>query len=144
MKKWMVAFVLVVAASVANAQEIGFRFGDVTGGNFALDAVFGLGELSRIHADASFGGGGLGVDALWDFVYLPIDKGGLNWYAGFGPGVYLGNTFGFYGLGELGIEYRFSEAPVSLSVDWRPRLAFTNNAGAYFGGYGLNIRYILK
>lgn len=143
MKKWIVGFVLVAAVSVANAQEIGVRFGDVTGGRVALDAVFSTSKFSRIHADASFGYGGLGVDALWDFIYKPIDNGGLNWYAGVGPGMYINDPFWLYVVGELGVEYRFSEAPVSLSVDWRPTVSIIQTTDMYFGRYGLNIRYIL-
>ena len=56
--------VLVGFALSVNAQELGVRFGNVTGGDVALDAVFSAGEFSRIHANVSFGNDIVGIDAL--------------------------------------------------------------------------------
>ena len=56
---------LILGASVCSAQEIGARWGDVTGGDWAVDMVLGTAQFNRIHADISFGNG-VGVDLLWD------------------------------------------------------------------------------
>jgi hypothetical protein len=56
-------FLLQCMVIAGNAQEIGVRFGDVSGGNVAVDAVFGTSKFSRIHADASFGDG-FAIDLL--------------------------------------------------------------------------------
>lgn len=129
---------------MTQAQEIGVRLGDVTGGNVAVDGVFSTSEFSRIHADVSFGNGGLGVDALWDFIYKPMGEDGFNWYAGVGPTVFLGDPFILAAAGELGIEYRFADAPVSLSVDWRPTLTLVETTDMFFDRFGFNIRYIIN
>ena len=66
MKKLFVVVAFLSFGYFANAQEVGIRFGDVTGNNdVAVDAVFSTGQFSRIHADVSFGDG-VGVEALWD------------------------------------------------------------------------------
>lgn len=67
----------------ANAQEVGFRFGNVNGNNVALDGIFSLGKYSRVHGDMSFGKGGVGIDLLWNPIYRPIpDVPELNYYLG--------------------------------------------------------------
>ena len=83
-----VTLVLIVGGLLTtNAQELGLRFGDVSGGNVAIDAIFSTGEFNRLHADVSFGNG-VGADLLWDFFYRPLGGEAFNWYMGVGP--YLG------------------------------------------------------
>ena len=134
--------VMMLFASVTSAQtEIGARFGDVTGGNVAVDGIISLGSWSRIHGDISFGNNGVGVDLLWDFIYKPLNGESLNWYAGVGPFIQIDDPFGLGVVGELGLEYRFN-FPVSVSVDWRPSFRIIENTDFSAGGFGLNIRYI--
>ena len=66
MKKttFVICFLLTITIA-AGAQEIGVRFGDISGGNVALDAVFSTAKYSRIHADLSFGDG-IAIDLIWD------------------------------------------------------------------------------
>ena len=80
----------------------------------------------------------------------------LNWYFGGGASAFFwrfdngflnddsGNTsVGI--LGTLGLDYKFANAPVNLSVDWMP-VFFVNGYGNGFGGgYGaLSVRYVLN
>ena len=152
MKKILfIVAVLIVSISVSNAQELGIRFGDVSGGSVAVDGVFSTGEFSRIHADISFGDG-VGADVLWDFLYQPLGDD-FNWYVGVGP--YLGifdtnndkedgddTEFNLGVVGEIGIEYRFNGVPISLSVDYRPQFEIVDETSFHWGGYGFNVRYI--
>ena len=67
---------LILGASVCSAQEIGARWGDVTGGDWAVDMVLGTAKFNRIHADVSFGNG-VGIDLLWDLLYRPLGEEAL-------------------------------------------------------------------
>ncbi len=125
----------------ANAQELGVRFGDVSGGNVAIDGIFSTGDFSRLHGDISFGDG-VGVDLLWDFIYRPLGDEAFNWYMGAGAYMWLNDPFWFGAIGELGLEYQFNTIPVSLSIDWRPGLRIVDTIKHDFGGFGLNIRYV--
>lgn len=71
---------------------------------------------------------------------------GLKWYVG--PGAHIG----FYGShdgdgvfvgidGVLGLDYKFSGAPINLCVDWQPVIEFGDDRGFYAGWGGLGIRY---
>ena len=70
----LVLFLVTASFYQANAQELGLRFGNFNGNNVAVDGVFALGEFSRVHADVSFGGNGVGIDALWNPIYRPVNS----------------------------------------------------------------------
>jgi hypothetical protein len=143
MRKIFLVFVLFCASQFVSAQEIGFRLGDVAGGNdAAVDGVFSLGKFSRIHADISFGNGGVGIDALWDFLYKPVDGESLKWYLGVGPSMNINDNFLLGASGEIGLEYRFQEVPIALGLDWRPTLWIVEETDFHAGGFGFNARYI--
>jgi len=135
----LIAFFMLV--TVSNAQEVGIRFGIISGGNVAVDGVFAIGDWSRIHADVSFGNG-VGVDAIWDFLYKPLSGEAFYWYAGVGAFTFLGDPFSLGATGELGLEYRFNKVPISLSADWRPYFTIVENTDFDAGNFGINVRYI--
>jgi hypothetical protein len=124
------------------AQELGLRFGDVLGNNVAIDGVFALGEFSRVHGDLSFGDRGVGIEALWNFIYRPLGEEAFHWYAGVGPSLLIGDPFVLGVSGEIGLEYTFREVPISLSLDWRPRIDIVETTDFRPGGFGLNVRYV--
>ncbi len=140
MKKLTLIAAFMMITTIASAQEVGARWGDVTGGDVAVDAVFSLGKFSRVHGDISFGNG-VGVDLLWNFIYRPLGGEALNWYAGVGPYAVFDDPFTLGIVGELGLEYRF-KFPISVSADWRPSFRIIDNTDFHAGGFGLNVRYI--
>lgn len=140
----LVAILAIVMGGVisSNAQEIGIRFGDVSGGNVAIDGIFSTGEFSRIHADVSFGDG-VGIDAIWDFLYRPLGSEAFNWYVGVGPYMVIDDPFWFGAAGEIGLEYRFVSVPIAIGMDWRPELSIVEKTDLHAGGFGFNIRYVI-
>jgi len=147
MKKGFKQFLMVIAivtcgVLTSNAQEVGVRFGGTNGaGGAAIDGIFGLGQFSRIHADLGFYKGGVGIDAIWDFLHKPLGNESFNWYVGVGPSTYIGDDFQIGASGEIGIDYYFNSVPISLGLDWRPTLWITDTR---FGAdsFGLNVRYV--
>ena len=139
MKKLIIGLLLASTMSLS-AQELGIRFGNFTNNNVAIDGVFELGQFSRVHANVSFGDG-VGIDALWDFLYKPLDGESLYWYAGFGPSIYFGDDF-FLGVsGEIGLEYAFNEVPIVIGLDYRPTFWIVEETSFSADGFGLNVRY---
>lgn len=134
-----VSFVAITFLSSAQIFEIGARFGETLGNNVAIDGIMSVGKYSRIHADVSFGNG-IGVEALYDFLYKPVPDTPLNWYMGVGPAVLLGDTFVLGGAGEIGLEYRF-DFPMVIGLDWRPTLVLVENTDFVVDSFGLNLRY---
>lgn len=136
--------VLLIAFSAicfTNAQELGVRFGNVSGGNVAIDAVFSTGDFSRLHADVSFGNG-VGIDLLWDFLYKPLGDEAFNWYAGVGPYTFIGDNFQLGAIGEIGLEYHFNGVPLAIGGDWRPFFRLIDNTDFGWEGFGFNVRWV--
>lgn len=92
-------------------------------------------------------------------IHTPIeDVEGLKWYAGGGASAifnlynsayYASENYGNLNLGimgALGLDYKFADYPINLSIDWVP--TFVLGTSAYDGfraGYGaLSARYTLK
>ena len=152
MKIALVAILFLGIALSSNAQELGIRTGVNWGNHAAIDAIFGAGKYSRIHADLSFGSG-VSAEALWDFVYRPLGSEGIHWYAGVGLSTFFGSTnnsdnttdnsnFQLGIPGEIGLEYRFKKAPLALGLDWRPVFVIVQNTSFSAGEFGLNFRYV--
>ncbi len=139
-KLLLIALVIITSYSYGNAQELGVRLGDVSGGNVAIDAIFSTGQFNRVHADASFGNG-LAVDVIWDFLYRPIGDEPFNWYVGVGPYAVIGDPFWLGAVGEVGLEYRFNTVPIVIGADWRPSLSIVETTDLHFNGFGFNVRY---
>jgi hypothetical protein len=141
MKKILFTLLVMVGFFQFNqAQEIGIRFGDAVGGNYAVDGVISLAGFSRIHADVSFGDG-VGVEALWDFIYKPL--GEFNWYVGVGAFAFLGDPFQLGVSGELGLEYHF-DFPLAIGADWRPSFRIVDDTHFSAKGFGVNVRYVIN
>ena len=141
MKKPIVAlFSMVILAGFVHAQEIGVRFGDIVGNNVAVDAVFGS-KSHRIHADVSFGKG-VGVEALIDFVVLPLKGEAFHYYMGIGAFTWIGDPFRLGVSGELGLEYRFNSVPIALGLDWRPALRLIDETKFLVDRFGFNVRFV--
>lgn len=141
MKKLLLVVTIILASySFINAQELGIRLGDVSGGNVAIDAIFSTGQFNRVHADASFGNG-FAIDVIWDFIYRPIGDEPFNWYVGVGPYAVIGDPFWLGAVGEIGLEYRFNTVPIVIGADWRPSISIIETTDLHFNGFGLNIRY---
>ena len=144
MRKFIIVLSAVFMLSfTANAQEIGFRGGLMSGNFGALDGVFSF-EGSRIHANLSFGSSGIGVDAFYDFLYGDLGDSPINYYIGLGAGVNIGDPLVLVAAAEFGLEYRFSEVPIVIGADYRPyfTIIHTDGTGAGFDNFGLNVRWV--
>jgi len=125
----------------SQAQEVGLRFGDSNGNNIAVDAIVSLGDFQRIHADVSFGGDGVGLEVLWNPLFRPVGNSDFNWYAGFGPSLFLGDPFTLGAAGEIGIEYAIRDVPITIGADWRPVFVIVEDTSFVPNGFGINIRW---
>ncbi|WP_333809006.1 hypothetical protein [Flavobacterium sp.] len=162
MKKLILsAFMLLGLAFSTQAQDIsknalGLRLGDNDGFGGEISYQRGMGSNNRLEFDLGWRNSEH-VDAfklvgLYQWVWN-ID-GGFNWYAGVGAGIgswsidkKYGDGSGSFVLaaGDIGIEYNFKEAPIQLSLDFRPEIYFGGDYSDFRDGFGpdiaLGIRY---
>lgn len=98
------------------------------------------------------------IGAMYQHHSAITDVAGLKWYVGGGAGAWLwsyddkyfaNENYGGFNIGVmgcLGLDYKFADFPLNLSVDWVPSFILGD---AYYGGFGygygaLSARYTLK
>ncbi len=71
---------------------------------------------------------------------------GLNWYIGGGPGIILASgSLGIQIIGNLGLDYKFKEIPLNVSIDFTPSLSISPSPIQFFPvGFGFAARYVLN
>ena len=127
----------MLSVCALNAQNLGARIGY----GVELSYQHSLGS-NRLELDLGLSDfkGGLGLAGTYQWVN-PIESN-FSWYAGFGGGLGVWEkSFGLAALGQLGIEYNFSNAPLQLSFDWRPGLTIVPDVGFWAKSFGFGIRY---
>lgn len=150
MKKLLViaAALLISISSFAQNYDkaIGLRIGSGVGITYkqflnpgqAIEANLGLNELfSNDNLN-------LVVGANYQF-HFDVNVPGLTLYAGPGAslGLFLGEHNDFLlsidGIG--GIEYKFNNVPIALSLDWKPQLQLISDVHFRATNFGLGVKY---
>lgn len=102
---------------------------------------------------AYFWSRGTRITGLYEFHFDFAGAPGLKWYVG--PGAHVGfyntyydkyypygNSGSYIGIdGVLGLDYKFTGAPINLSLDWQPSFEFGPYRGFVNSWGGLGIRY---
>ena len=127
-------------------QAIGIKF---PGGTSITYKNF-ITETKSIEALMTFWEKGFKLSALYEFNFPIQDVQGLNWYVG--PGVHLGGwknkfkdeqkssaDFGIDGI--IGLDYKFADIPINISLDWQPSITLLGNSDFVPTMGGLAIRY---
>lgn len=156
MKKTILIATVVFMAAVGTTKAqsyrtaLGLRLGDPTGitlqhymsGNSALEGILGFGPYWFT------------LTGLYEY-HKPIASApGLGWFIGFGAHIgsighryyydgdkYYDNGFLFGLDGILGLDYTFAQAPINLSLDWKPAIELSPFAGFVPGEFGFSVRY---
>ncbi|MFT4659968.1 MAG: hypothetical protein ACI8XB_000224 [Patiriisocius sp.] len=155
MKKSLLIVLLIVFAFGAKAQDydmaIGLRLG--LGSGLTFKKVISKNASFEALAEFRYGFNLTGLYEINRYDAFDVDR--LNWY--FGGGAHIGSYRGYrtrrsdfkheselaLGLdGIIGIEYNFVEAPINLSLDWKPTLNFVGYDGLYGDNGSLSVRYI--
>lgn len=160
MKKSLLILLLCISVYVANSQQnknsdiyktaIGLKIypGAITAKHFinTNTAIEGIATLTNRF---------LRITALYEIHNKLGSYESLKWYYGGGAHIGFGGDSFFYsdgtysgdegttiGLdGILGIDYKFKQSPLNLSIDWQPSIVIIGNT--YFMGLsgGVSLRY---
>jgi len=110
-----------------------------------------LTDTRNIEAQATIWNKGFKVSGLYEFNFYSFNNAdGLAWFAG--PGAHIGfwkeqykkdyNSNIDIGIdGIIGLDYKFKDAPVNLSIDWQPSITLIGTAGFAPASGGLAVRY---
>lgn len=144
MKRIYLFFIsFIMFSNLLSSQEIGLRFGEMTGNNVAIEGAISWQE-TRIHSNISFGDT-VGIDFVFNFVFLPVfEIDNFYYYLGIGITSIFGNNFYLGGLGEVGVEYRFVNSPIALGLDYKPAVLVLPKTDYVWTNIGFNIRYVFN
>ncbi len=152
MRKLQLALVIVILTALCNrlsAQDykfgIGLRLSTAPPTlSSSVSAKYFLNDRAAIEGLVAFGNR-FGLGGLLEMHQLIGGIPSLNWfyggggYVGFQAGnVYAGPT------GIVGIDYKFSNAPINLSLDWKPELDIAPAINFIPDAFALSVRFTLK
>jgi hypothetical protein len=156
MKRILLASIIIFIGFSAKAQSIGYDYKTALGVKFYPGAI-SLKSFTRenkaLEGLAYFYTDGVRFTGLYE-IYGDINGApGLKWYVG--PGAHLGfwsdhwkkeNPEADAGIsigidGVVGLDYKFKDVPINLSLDWQPSFSFVGYNYFEGGWGGLGIRY---
>jgi len=152
-KKFFLILLLLLAGSIlfsqrTFAQDYRFALGlrlsnDIPTISNSVSGKYFVTDLNAIEGIVSFGSR-FGIGALLE-LHRPFATPGLSWY--FGGGAYVGwedhDTY-LGPTGVLGLDYKFANVPVNLSLDWKPELDIIPRINFVSEAFAVAIRFVIK
>jgi len=156
MKKLLAVTLFIICAKFSMAQTeqsslyrraIGIKFP----GGFSVTYKQFVTQTNNIEAQATAWNKGFRLSGLYEFNFYSFNTvEGLAWFVG--PGVHLGfwkdqyskdyNSKADFGIdGIIGLDYKFKDLPINVSLDWQPSVTLVGSAGFVPAYGGLGIRY---
>lgn len=74
-------------------------------------------------------------------VHRPFSTEGLQWFYGGGGYVGFGGNTNVGGMGVIGLDYKFSNVPLNLSLDWKPELNIISDINFEPAAIGFSARF---
>jgi len=111
--------------------------------NNSISGKFFATDKTAIEGLISFGSR-FGVGALLE-IHNQFNSPGLSWF--YGGGVYVGFQDGDTYLGPtgiIGLDYKFPNIPVNLSIDWKPELDIIPDINFVPDAFAFTIRFAIK
>lgn len=138
----LVTVISLSASAQAYQKAVGIRLGPnsafITAG---ITGKYFLNEKAAVEAIIGVNNG-LGICGLYE-LHFPIDAvSNLSWFAGAGGYVAFRSSTTFVGgAGIIGLDYKFDEIPLNLSLDWKPELNLISKVAFESSGIGLSARF---
>ena len=110
--------------------------------NNSLSIKYFIDQSNAVEGLLSFGSR-FGIGGLYEKHQLIGGTPAFTFF--YGGGAYLGFESGqtwFGPTGVIGLDYKFPNAPVNLSLDWKPELDFIPNNNFVPDAFGLTARFV--
>lgn len=146
MKKILILFAALTISLSAFSQSYNNAIGVRLGYNADLSFKTFVTNSNFLEVDLFFRpwqSSALGVNAYyaWNFNI----NGGLSWYVGPGLSGMFYDSHAYLGIkGLIGLEYKFANAPIAISLDYAPGIRLFNGATVgdfYTGGLGVKFTF---
>ena len=85
---------------------------------------------------------GIGVCGLYEWHQPITSVEHLQWFAGAGAyAAYRSKTAFIGAAGIVGVDYKFQDIPLNISIDWKPELNIIESVGFEASGVGFSARF---
>ncbi len=143
----IMAFTAQKAAAQDYQHALGVRLGSRNGVNFKTflnpDRALDFNLNFRNYESRK----DVNLQVLYE-IHLPVQNApGLKWYYGAGGSLGSRKYNGMDGDlflsadGVIGLDYKVSQAPINLALDWRPRFVLAPDQDVIGGDFGLAVRF---
>jgi hypothetical protein len=146
MKKILIVVLIFTAFSplLSRAQDyrsaLGIRLSSAPATvNNSVSFRYFLNEKSALEGLVSFDPFAFG--ALYER-FAPTGATGLQWFYGAGAYAAIDDRNAFGAMGVVGLDYRFQNVPINLSIDWKPELNLVTDVGFEAAAVGFTIRFV--
>lgn len=153
MKKILLLLFFVVSLNVvmaqnrtANSTEYKTAIGVKVWNGAGISLKTFITEKNALEFIGYFDRYGTRISGLYEFHGNLSSEGALKWYIG--PGVHVGLYKGITAVGVdgiVGIDYKFTNMPLNLALDWQPTVELgTGSRNGFIGNWGgFAIRFTL-
>ena len=153
MRKISFTIILVTALGICNhlsAQDykvaIGIRLSSAapTLSN-SVSVKYFMNERNALEGLISFGPTRFGIGGLFEIHQLIGNVPAFTWF--YGGGAYVGFQSGNTYLGPtgvIGLDYKFQNAPINLSLDWKPELDIIPGINFVPDAFAVSARFTFK
>ena len=153
MKKVSLLLIAIICVGTASVQAqsyetaIGAKFYTTYGSVGGINIRHMSNANTALEGSLLFYSGGLGLEGLYEYQGPISNADGLNYFVGgggllgFGTGHNSGANFALRLTG--GVDYKFPETPISVSLGLDPFFQLSPSTGSYLA-LGIGLRYILK
>jgi hypothetical protein len=148
MKKLLLLFIVSLTITLTtNAQDngyknaLGVRLGSTVPAIKSGITYKHFLKQNAIEGILSFGDG-VGICGLYE-IHKPLgNTENLQWLVGFGGYLGLNNSTSNVGAaGIIGLDYKFAQIPLNLTLDWKPELNIVSKVGFESSGIGFSARF---
>ena len=141
----LVLFIVASSFFAASAQDykvaLGVRLSSASPTlSNAITLKYNMTQQHSLEGIVSFGSR-FGLGALYEINKMTTVQG-LNWF--YGGGAYVGFEDGDTYLGPtgiIGLDYKFPNIPLNLSLDWKPELDFIPSINFVPDAFGFSARF---
>ncbi len=122
-------------------QAVGIRISPATPAiKTGITYKYFLNESAAVEGILSLSNG-LGVGALYE-LHNPVNIDNLQWFYGAGAYVASSDKISYVGaMGIIGLDYKFPDIPLNISIDWKPELNIAEHFGFEGSGVGFSARF---
>lgn len=76
--------------------------------------------------------------------HKPTGPVGLSWFYGGGAYAGFGDKRNLGAQGVIGLDYKFQDVPINVSLDWKPELNIVQQVSFEPAAVGLSVRFVFK